>query len=119
MPAVERDILTSLDPILSSWGFQVVWASDGKGALNVLQDSNEAPEIALLDEHLAGLSGSEVIERIRKRAEAVYQYLILFGAEESEKEADIFGLIFRCGCILIAPLNMVRLRIQLEAKRAA
>lgn len=106
-----------LDPILSSWGFQVIRASDGKTALNVLQDANDAPEIALLDEELDGLSGSEVIERIRKRAEAVYQYLILFGAEESEKEADIFGLYCGADAYLFAPLNLVRLRVQLEAAR--
>ena len=32
-----------LDPILASWGFQVVRAADGPKALNVLQDTNEAP----------------------------------------------------------------------------
>lgn len=106
-----------LDPILASWGFQVVRAADGPKALNVLQDTNEAPEIALIDESLTGLSGTEVIERMRRRAESVYQYLILFGAEESEEEADIFGLYSGADAYLFAPLNLVRLRVQLEAAR--
>ncbi|MEC8276344.1 MAG: diguanylate cyclase [Myxococcota bacterium] len=106
-----------LDPILASWGFQVTRASDGNQALTVLQDTNEGPEIALLDEELTALSGSEVIERMRKRAESVYQYLILFGAEEDEKEADIFGLYCGADAYLFAPLNLVRLRVQLEAAR--
>ena len=106
-----------LDPILATWGFQVVRVADGPKALNVLQNTNEAPEIALIDESLAGLSGSEVIERMRRTAESVYQYLILFGAEESEEEADIFGLYSGADAYLFAPLNLVRLRVQLEAAR--
>lgn len=106
-----------LEPILSSWGFQVIGAQNGKQALNILQDANDAPEIALLDEQLTGLSGSEVVEGVRKRAEALYQYLILFGAEENEAEADIFGLYCGADAYLFAPLNLVRLRVQLEAAR--
>ena len=48
-----------LDPILASWGFQVVRAADGPKALNVLQDTNGAHKIALIDESLTGCLGTK------------------------------------------------------------
>jgi diguanylate cyclase (GGDEF)-like protein len=105
-----------LDSVLSSWGFRVVLARGGKEALDILQDINEGPELAIIDEQLDDFSGTEVIERVRSRAESLYQYLILFG-QESEPEADIFGLYSGADAYLSAPLNLVRLRVQLEAAR--
>lgn len=106
-----------LDSILAGWGFRVVFARDGKEALDILQDVNEGPELALIDERLDGITGTEVVERIRMRAEPLYQYLILFGAELDDEEADIFGLYSGADAYLFAPLNLVRLRVQLEAAR--
>jgi two-component system, cell cycle response regulator len=113
----QKGSFSQLDAVLSSWGFHVVKAKDGKEALEVLQDVDDPPELALIDENLDYISGQEVIERMRMRAESLYQYLILLGSKEEDVDADIFGLHTGADSYLFAPLNLVRLRTQLEVAR--
>jgi signal transduction histidine kinase/DNA-binding response OmpR family regulator len=60
----EPAVLEALDALLTREGHTVMRAQDGEGALS--QARAERPDIILLDLHLPGLSGFEVVTRIRK-----------------------------------------------------
>lgn len=52
-----------LKPVLSEEGYRVLTADRGSGALELLR--TEIPDLVLLDVHMPGMSGYEVLERIR------------------------------------------------------
>ena len=73
---VRKKILIVDDEKLVRWalarkcaecGYQSVEAADGEEALSVLQ--NESPDAILLDVHLPGQSGIEVLEKLKQSGE--------------------------------------------------
>jgi signal transduction histidine kinase/CheY-like chemotaxis protein len=60
----EPAVLEALDALLTREGHTVMRAQDGEGALSRAQA--ECPDVILLDLHLPGLSGFEVVTRLRK-----------------------------------------------------
>ncbi|HEX7549890.1 MAG TPA: response regulator [Candidatus Methylomirabilis sp.] len=60
----EPAVLEALETLLTREGHVVLRAQDGEGALR--QAQAERPDIILLDLHLPGLSGFEVVTRLRK-----------------------------------------------------
>ena len=60
----EPAVLDALDALLTREGHAVMRAQDGEGALSRAQA--ERPDIILLDLHLPGLSGFEVVTRLRQ-----------------------------------------------------
>lgn len=60
----EPAVLEALDALLTREGHTVMRAQDGEGALSRAQA--ERPDIILLDLHLPGLSGFEVVTRLRQ-----------------------------------------------------
>ncbi len=67
-----------LDATLRKWGYQVVVACDGNEAWAILQ-AEDAPEIAILDWVMPGLTGPEVCRRVRALAKEkdIYTYILL------------------------------------------
>ena len=64
---------------LGNWGFEVLVAEEGAGALRILKGSNP-PEIALLDWVMPGIDGLEVCRRMRAAQLSAPTYLILITA---------------------------------------
>jgi two-component system nitrogen regulation response regulator NtrX len=60
----EPAILNTLADVLSDEGYQVVTASGGAAALNLLQ--HESPAVVLLDIWMPGLDGLETLQRIKR-----------------------------------------------------
>ena len=60
----EPAVLEALDALLTREGHTVMRAQDGEGALSRAQA--ERPDVILLDLHLPGLSGFEVVTRLRQ-----------------------------------------------------
>jgi len=60
-----EDSVESLAMLLRLWGHDVMTATDGATALDLV--SQKAPHVVLLDIGLPGLSGYEVAKRIRAR----------------------------------------------------
>ncbi|MDB5963057.1 MAG: diguanylate cyclase response regulator [Massilia sp.] len=56
--------LLYLQDILQDWEYEVLTASDGDTACNILQQP-DAPLIAIVDWMMPGLDGGEVCRRIR------------------------------------------------------
>ena len=71
-----------LEKHLSSWGYEVVLATDGDEAWNVLNGSDQ-PQIAILDWVMPGKTGVEICSECQKAGLSVYR-ILLTAKEESE-----------------------------------
>jgi DNA-binding response OmpR family regulator len=82
-----------LEATLRKWGYEVVVATDGLEAWNVLQGENP-PRLAILDWVMPGLTGPEVCSRVRettKNKDLDYTYIVLLSSK-SQREDLIEGL---------------------------
>ena len=61
----EGGILRLIDAELSSQGFRVITATNGEDALRIAEE--QRPDIAVLDIMMPGISGLEVMRRLRER----------------------------------------------------
>jgi DNA-binding NtrC family response regulator len=62
----EHSVLTSFQKILGRQGHDVVTASSGEQALQLL--SSDEPDLMILDVRMAGLTGLETLKRVREFA---------------------------------------------------
>jgi len=109
----QKDRQESLSAALSSWGYRFQLASTGQEALQILQSGEAAPVIAILDYSLPGLSGEEIVRRLRQRVDAPYQFLLLMG-DGSAREEMLYALSAGADVFLRDPGDLVELRIQLQ-----
>jgi two-component system, cell cycle response regulator len=102
---------TMLKNMLEPWGFQVVLAADGHEAQRIL-DSDDAPQLAILDSSMPGLSGLELCERIRARKHG-YVYVILLSAANHEDDV-LKGFELGADDYLCKPFKELELRARLK-----
>jgi two-component system, cell cycle response regulator len=103
----------SLQGVLDQWGYEVVLASNGMEAFNILQGI-DPPSIAILDWMMPGMSGIEICSRLRKRKEDPYIYLILI-TTKSQKSDMIAGLEAEADDYLVKPFDLQELRARLHS----
>jgi len=72
-------VLEALEAVLLNEGHQVLAAQDGEVAIRLAQA--ERPDIILLDLHLPGLSGFEVVNRLREIPELAAVPVIAFSGK--------------------------------------
>ena len=72
----EQDIRDASERILVRTGFQVLKATNGQEALNILD--MDGIDIVLLDLKMPGMDGLEVLKQIRKRGETI-QVIVITG----------------------------------------
>jgi two-component system cell cycle response regulator len=105
-----------LEATLRKWGYEVVVATDGAEALNVLQGENP-PRLAILDWVMPGLTGPEVCSRVRERSknkELDYTYIVLLSSK-SQREDLIEGLESGADDYLTKPFDQHELKVRLRA----
>ncbi|MBU2511851.1 response regulator [bacterium] len=85
----EDDFLarTFLESSLDSWGHEVIAASNGEEAWDILQGA-EAPRIVILDWNMPKMDGVEVCRNIRSRQMVPYTYVILLTSKMLKEEID-------------------------------
>jgi two-component system cell cycle response regulator len=104
-----------LDATLRKWGYEVVVACDGMEAWNVLQ-APDAPQLAVLDWVMPGLTGPEICRRVREHTKGreSYTYILLL-TSKSLKEDLIEGLEAGADDYLTKPFDQHELKVRLRA----
>jgi two-component system alkaline phosphatase synthesis response regulator PhoP len=80
----ERDIRELITFTLKYSGFEVVTADNGEDALALANDA--MPDLLLLDVRMPRLTGFEVCERIKQRAETRHLPVVFLSAKGQEAE---------------------------------
>jgi len=104
-----------LDATLRKWGYEVVVATDGIEAWNVLQ-TPDAPKLVILDWVMPGLTGPEVCRRVRESAKEkdTYTYVLLL-TSKSLKEDLIEGMEAGADDYITKPFDQHELKVRLRA----
>src|SRR5438876_7872707 len=104
-----------LDATLRKWGYEVVVACDGVEAWNVLQAA-DAPQLAILDWVMPGMTGPEVCRNVRERAKDEntdsYTYILLL-TSKSLKEDLIEGMESGADDYITKPFDQHELKVRL------
>jgi DNA-binding response OmpR family regulator len=110
--AVYRSLL---ERMLKQWDYEVVIASDGQEALEVLQGP-APPRLVILDWMMPQMDGFEVCRRIRQtHPESDYYIILLTGSRQ--KEEIIKALVAGADDYLLKPFDPLDLKIRLRAAR--
>ena len=108
----DRLVLATLGQGLRDAGYRVTEASDGKSALDLV--SRNAPDLALLDVRMPGMSGVELAERLAAEYQLPFIFLSAYG------DADIIERAKQLGALgyLVKPLDVPQIIPSLEAALA-
>ena len=79
-----------IEVLLDRWGFDVVAVGNGEAAWHIM-NSQDAPQLAILDRMMPGLDGLELCRRIRARAHGPATYILLLTSLD-QKEDMVAGL---------------------------
>jgi two-component system, cell cycle response regulator len=104
-----------LQATLEAWGYEVQTASDGAGALSILQAS-DAPQIAILDWIMPVFTGLEICRLLRRRQESSYTYVILL-TSKSQREDIVEGMGAGADDYVVKPFDKHELEVRLRAGR--
>lgn len=101
-----------LEVFLKKRGFEVLTASNGTEALEILE-KEDGPRLALLDWMMPGLEGVQVCQRVRARNSQAYVYILLLSAK-IQKEDFLRGLDSGADDYLTKPFDPQELHARLR-----
>jgi len=84
-------VLATISMGLRQAGYQVLQVDSGELAVQICK--REAPELAILDIRMPGMSGFEVAEILRKKSKTPFIFLSAYSDEESVKSAKELGAL--------------------------
>ncbi len=102
-----------LGAVLTKWGYEVVIATNGEQAWELLQQEN-APQLAILDWMMPGLDGIELCKKIRRSKAADYIYIIMLTGNHG-MEHVIAGMEAGADDYVRKPFDSQELRVRLRA----
>src|SRR5215510_13123614 len=97
---------------LESWGHEVIEASDGAAALQILQGDN-APKLAILDHTMPEIDGITVCQQVRQQLTATPVYIILLTANTSKAQM-VTGLESGADDYVTKPFDTGELRARVK-----
>ncbi|MDP6545012.1 MAG: response regulator transcription factor [Phycisphaerae bacterium] len=102
-----------LQELLTGWHFEVILASDGQEALEVM-DSEDPPQLVFLDWEMPRVDGFEVARAIRSGDTGQRAYVLMITG--SKQKEDIMQVLV-CGAddYLIKPFDPIDLKIHLRS----
>ncbi|HTS69031.1 MAG TPA: diguanylate cyclase [Terriglobia bacterium] len=104
-----------LEAFLVKWGYEVMVATEGGGAWEVLQ-GKDAPRLAVLDWMMPGRDGIDICRSIRQHKGRPYTYFILLTAR-GNKDDIVTGLEAGADDYVTKPFDPFELRARLRAGR--
>ena len=108
--SVSRRMLANM---LQQWNYEVAPACDGAEAWRLLQQDN-APQLAILDWMMPGMTGPAVCGEVRKRNQEPYTYILLLTAR-ADKQDLIEGMESGADDYLTKPFDAQELKVRLRA----
>jgi len=102
-----------LESWFKKWDFRVTAVENGLDAWEVLQ-SEDAPQLAILDWMMPGMDGIELCRRIRSRNQGPYRYVLLLTAKD-DKQDVVAGLEAGADDYLTKPFDVDELRARVRA----
>ena len=102
-----------LEVTLTRWGYEVVSASDGGQAWEILQ-RDDPPTVAILDWMMPGMTGLDVCRSVRKRAREPYTYILLL-TSKGRREDLIEGMESGADDYISKPFDHNELNVRLRA----
>lgn len=103
----------SLRKALRRWGYEVVLASDGTEAWDILQGI-DPPRLVILDWMMPGMSGVDICRWIRAQMSDTYSYVILI-TSRNEKEDVVTALDAEADDYVAKPFDIHELRARLQS----
>lgn len=103
---------TLVTDLLTQWNFEVVQASDGRQAWEIMRRA-DAPSLVILDWRMPGMDGFEVAKTIRsEKPDASIFILLITGSRHKEEVMRVMV----CGAddYLMKPFDPVDLKIHLR-----
>jgi PAS domain S-box-containing protein len=102
----DRTVAELAQRLLEKMGRQVLWAEDGPQALALYQQHLGQVDVVLLDLNLPGMSGKEVLRRLKEKDPAVR--VLMVSADEPDGGA---GRLLQAGALgfLLKPLRLTTL----------
>lgn len=104
-----------LKKLLEEMEYEVISCKDGLDAWEVIQ-SEDAPNLMILDWMMPGLDGTEICRRVRKQAREPYTYILLL-TSKTEKDDVVSGIEAGADDYIIKPFNQNELKVRLNAGR--
>ena len=104
-----------LESWFKKWHYAVTAVGNGLDAWEVLQTEN-APQLAILDWMMPGMDGIELCSKIRSRKHGTYRYVLLLTAKD-DKQDVIAGLEAGADDYLTKPFDVDELRARVRAGR--
>jgi len=104
-----------LEDTLVRWGYEVMVCLDGSEACRILQSEN-APQLAILDWKMPGMEGIEICRKIRKNAGDGYTYIILLTSQQRDEDL-VTGMEAGADDYIIKPFKHNELKVRLRAGR--
>jgi len=101
-----------LEALLGKWGYDLVVASDGDAAWQVLH-APDAPQIAILDWMMPGKDGVEICRQIRESTQSDPKYIILL-TSKGEKKDIVSGLDAGADDYITKPFESEELRARVQ-----
>ncbi|MGB0908739.1 MAG: GGDEF domain-containing response regulator [Nitrospirales bacterium] len=98
---------------MRQWGHEVVTCSDGEEAWKILQSEN-VPQIAILDWMMPGLDGLQVCQKLRAESTNPYVYVILLTGKDETQDL-IAGLDAGADDYLCKPFHLGELEARLRS----
>jgi two-component system cell cycle response regulator len=108
--AVSRRVLANE---LEGWDYDVVSASDGAEAWEMLQQDG-APQLAILDWMMPGMTGPDVCAAVRKRDKEPYTYILLLTGR-TEKRDLVEGMAAGADDYITKPFDKQELKVRVNA----
>ena len=108
----DRLVLAALSEGLRAAGYRVTSAASGEVALGVA--GREAPDLALLDVRMPGMSGIELGRKLREQGGIPFLFLSAYGDQEIVKQATDEGALG----YLVKPLDVQQIVPSIEAALA-